>query len=84
MSDPRGYLLVAINAMLDKAYSPKNLSKPSWTDLTNEEVDNLIGEELNEFIDAFEDGDTTAILNEAVDLLAFAAMRADPMRGTDD
>lgn len=81
MSDPEGYLMVGIREMLRKAYSPKNLSKGSWRAMSDPEVMALLRAEVRELEEALDSGDPSAILREAVDVLAFASMLADGERG---
>ncbi len=80
MSDPINYLTIAFDAMRRKAYSPRNLAKGTWRFMTNEQLDRRIEDEIGELEEALATGNSELILNEAVDILAFAAMRADPER----
>ena len=86
MSDPRRYLLAAFDAMLAKAYSAKNLPKPTWIGMTRDDLIDLLCAEIKELEHSIRlDGDRE-ILFEAADVMAFAAMLAtrnpEEVRGT--
>lgn len=80
MSNPSGYLAIAFVAMERKARSPKNLAKPSWVGMSDAELDERIWEEMQELKAALALGNSAMILDEACDVMAFAAMRADTKR----
>jgi hypothetical protein len=86
MSDPRRYLLAAFDAMLVKAYSAKNLPKPTWVGMTREDLIDLLLAEIKELQLAIRLEDDSEILLEAADVMAFAAMLAtrnpEEVRGT--
>ena len=82
MSDPRGYVLVALDAVLKKAYSAKNLVKGAWLSMSDAELRERIREEVKELMAEVDGvGSHYEILLEAADILAFAAMLGDPNRG---
>jgi hypothetical protein len=74
MSDPHKYLLAAFDAMLTKAYSSKNLPKPTWIGMTREDLIDLLLAEIKELQLAIRLEDDSEILLEAADVMAFAAM----------
>lgn len=80
MSDPHDYLAVGIDAFIRKASSPRNLAKPSWKDDSDYDLRMRVIDELNECREAVENGQPEAILDEACDVLAFAAMLVDNLR----
>jgi len=86
MSDPRGYLMPIFNEMLRKAYSPKNLAKGDWHDMTDEQVRQRIRDEAHELLRALDDPNTgiVPILSECADVAAFGGILADPDRGDPD
>lgn len=76
MSDPIEYLLPAFEAMISKAYSPKNLKKGDWHSLTEDEIIDFIKLEIKELESEISKPiiNSFSILDEATDIIAFCAM----------
>lgn len=75
-------------AMYAKLMRPKNVRKGTWLSMTNLEVASRLYDELRELdqainsvtVDRFDAAWAEAVLYEACDVAAFAAMLADPER----
>lgn len=75
-------------AMYAKLMRPKNVRKGTWLTMTNLEVASRLYDELRELdqaissvsVDRFDATWAEAVLSEACDVAAFAAMLADPER----
>lgn len=82
MSNPREYLQVAVQAIIEKALSDKNAAKGDWRTLTPEECEHFMRIEFAELEVELQRGDYDAAFREAVDVLAFGAMRKALVDGT--
>lgn len=89
MSDPAPLIEFMFPRIVAKLSTPKNLAKASWKTLTDEQVTGRILDEMGELRTALLDvivgkGTWDAVLDEAIDVVDFAAMAADPDRRADD
>lgn len=93
MSSPERLLEMALDRARKKWSTSKNVAKGDWYEMTDEQVRSRIRDEIEELWQALSpcihgddcprcDVDWDAIVDEAVDVFAFALMGADPRRGT--
>lgn len=81
MSDPERLYEMAEAAWKRKWANVKNLGKGTWLTMSDGEIVDRIADELNELGQALNvPDDWDDVVAEAVDVLAFALMGADPER----